>query len=359
MNEKVNKLLSQARKLADEDPEKTRLCEQAVRAAEQVKDDKSKYYALQDLIEVLVFSGYPEKALVQFGWCIAKCDQQPELYPLETILWKYKWMVEGAAKLPSISKNQLEQLLNNMQQHYQQAGYSLRPVLHSKALLAYHMGEIDKSLQSLQQSQGLSKDRYTDCNACVNDFRVSVLTAAKQDKTAFSAADIILQGHSRCTEVPHLTYSALLLPATRLGRLELGHQYLSKGYQLIKNNPTFLLQIGLQLQYCAYHALIEVGLKRFQRHLEWLIKSNTPGDRFEFELGAALLFKIVCTQNDKLHLSLPQQFSLYQADQYYQASVLFEYFWEQAISTANAFDERNENYHYRQIIEERSKLLTL
>ncbi|MEN3158335.1 hypothetical protein ABC502_08150 [Alkalimonas sp. NCh-2] len=344
----VNELLSQARRLPDGEPAKIRLNEQAISLADQGNDLGLQYKSRIALVEAAAFSGHPEKVLVNFGWCIAQCEKFPEQFPLPDILWKYKYVIACAVGFHSISRETLEQLLTNMHRHYEQAGFSLRPVHYMRAHMHLYAGEFEDCLQQLQISRGLEKDRFADCSACEVNFIVTALVALKRDQEAIQAAQPLLQGNEGCAEVPHLTFAALLSSTSRLGNKELGTLLLTSGYQLIRSNPEFLYQIGLQMQYCAEQALIDTGLERLQSHCDWLLASMDPGGRLQFQMGAAMVLNKALQQGQtSLVLRLPNSFALFNPAGEYSTQQLCEYFSQQALMAAQGFDQRNGNRYYQ------------
>lgn len=344
----VNDLILQASRLKDGDPLKIKLGEEAILLADQSNDINLKFRSRVSLIEDAAFAGQPEKALVNFGWCIAQCEKYPEQFPLTNMLWKYKYVIDCAIGFHSINRAKLEQLIDNMKQHYAQAGFSLRPVYYMQAQLYLNMGELDKSLEKLQISQGLESDRFADCAACEVHFMVVLLTAMNRHSEALNAAVPLIQGDQSCAEVPHLTLPELLITANQLGKDDLGLSLLTSGYQLIRDNSNFLSQIGLQIQYCATQNLIETGLDRLQNHYNWLFKNADQRGHFQYYLGVSMLLKFILkSDTDSLLLTMPKSFELYNENERYNPEILFNYFYKKASQIARAFDERNGNEFYQ------------
>lgn len=344
----VNDLILQASRLKDGDPVKIKLGEQAILLADQSNDINLKYRSRVSLIEDAAFAGQPEKALVNFGWCIAQCEKYPDQFPLTNMLWKYKYVIDCAIGFHSLSRAKLEQLLDNMKQHYAQAGFSLRPVHYMQAQLYLSMGELDKSLEQLQISQGLENDRFADCAACEVHFMIVLLTALNRYSEAINTALPLIQGNQSCAEVPHLTLPELLISASQLGKDDLGQMFLTSGYQLIRDNPNFLHQVGLQIQYCAIHNLIETGTDRIQNHYDWLSKNIDQRGHYQYYLGISMLLKSILNNGKtSIFLTMPKSFELYDENDRYNPKTLFDCFHNKALQIAKAFDERNGNDFYQ------------
>ncbi|TMO09557.1 hypothetical protein [Pseudoalteromonas sp. S558] len=354
----VNELMLEASRLKDGDPIKIKLGEQAILLADKSNDIELKYKSRVSLIEDAAFAGHPEKALVNFGWCIAQCEKFPEQFPLANMLWKYKYVIDCAIGFHSISRSKLELLMDNMQRHYTQAGYSLRPVHYMNAQLYLSTGELEKSLQQLQVSQGLENDRFADCAACEVHFMVVLLVALNRDSEAVNAALPLLQGSQSCAEVPHLTLPELLISASRLGNADLGKMLLTSGYQLVRDNSKFLHQIGLQIQYCAIHQLIETGMDRVLNHYDWLFKNIDQRGHYQYFIGVSMLLKSVHLDGKtSLLLAMPKSFELFNESGNYNPQALFDYFYSKALEIAEAFDRRNDNKFYQDQIEKKLAMI--
>src|SRR5215475_2021284 len=103
----VDELLMRA-SAAGNTPEGVELAEAAVREADASENIEGGYNARNQLIRHAVFSGFYEKALVAFSWCLAKADERPEQFGGYQLLWHYKWIIEELIHFPKISREQMD-----------------------------------------------------------------------------------------------------------------------------------------------------------------------------------------------------------------------------------------------------------
>ncbi|EMO76953.1 hypothetical protein LEP1GSC127_3969 [Leptospira kirschneri str. 200801925] len=74
------------------------------------------------LIEAGIFSGAIDKALISFSWCLSQVDQNPEKFSEEDLLWKYKWIIENLPAFPQIKKEQILEMLEDLEKRYEKTG---------------------------------------------------------------------------------------------------------------------------------------------------------------------------------------------------------------------------------------------
>jgi len=356
--ESMEQLLQQALALEDENPQKLHLLEQALNCAVTQNDLLKQYDTRVMIVAVASFSGKTEKALMHFGWCVSQHDNAPFVLPLKSLLWKYKYVMIIAPRFHTISRDKLTTLAENMDRHYRQAGYSIRPVKVCLAACTYFTGEATKGLPLFQQSLGYQRDDYADCAACELHLKVSLLVANGKDEEAVAHAQLLISGPALCAEVPHLTYSELLPACTRLDDQQLAQQCLTKGYQLIAANPDFLPQIGMQLQHCALNGLLELGLSRFHSHLHWWQSALCHWDLYEFELGAMLLFSAIAATQDEITLNLPDNFACYSTTGIVKTQLIADYFNQKLAVNARGFDQRNGNAFFGDRVTQAQALLS-
>jgi len=335
--------LKEASVLQDENPQKLHLLEQALNSAVTQNDLLKQYDTRLKIVEVASFSGKLEKALMHFGWCVSQHDNDPLIFPLKSLLWKYKYIMSIAPKFHTISLDKINTLEENMERHYRQAGCSIRPVKVTLASSTYFKGEATEGLSLFLQSLGYQRDYYADCVACELNLKVSLLVANAKDEDAVSQSQVLISGVNHCAEVPHLTYSELLPSCTRLGDEQLAQKCLTKGYQLIASNPVYLPQMGMQLQYCALNGLLALGISRFQGHIHWWQDALCHWSLYEFELGAMLLFIAAAAEQEEVTLNLPESFSCYSSTGVYKTQVLADYFKQKLMVNTRGFDQRNGN----------------
>jgi hypothetical protein len=354
--ERIEALLDEAHGLPP-GPSQIALLEEAARLADTHGFDEQGFEIREELIHSCTFSGYPEKSLVAFAWCLACCDRDPERYGVEDILWKYKWVAGSLSGFPQISREQIESMIADMKRRYQEAGAGLRPVYRLQCDLALDMGDFGAAREHQRRWESAPRDWLTDCVACEVDAAVYYHLLMGDAARAVAEAGPILAGRFCCTEVPHHTLARLLIPLLRLGRLEEAAECHRRGYRLIAGRREFVTHVANHLTYLALTDKYSRAVALLEKHLPLAMGMNHLSRQFVFYLAAALLLgRLVEKGKTRLPLRLPPQF---RADDEgnHDVAALLEWIQGDLDDLANRFDRRNGNdYHKRQIADHRELL---
>jgi hypothetical protein len=349
-SERIEALLDEAYGLPP-GPSQIALLEEAARLADTHGFDEQGFEIREELIHSCTFSGYPEKSLVAFSWCLARCDRDPELHGVEDILWKYKWVAGSLSGFPQISREQIDSMIADMKRRYQEAGAGLRPVYRLQCDLALDMGDFEAAREHQRRWESARRDWLTDCAACELDATVHYHLLMGESERAVEEAGPILAGRLRCNEVPHHTLARLLVPLLKLGRLEEAAECHQRGYRLIAGRREFVAYVANHLMYLALTDEYSRAVALFERHLPLATAMNHLSRRFVFYLAAAVLLgRLVENGKTRLPLRLPPQF---RADDQgnHDIAALLEWANGELDELAAKFDRRNGNdYHRRQII---------
>lgn len=152
--QRITELIDQAEEL-EYGPTKVALLEEAVREADTSTDLEAGFYARLELITAATFSGAKEKAMVAFSWCLGQVDANPEVFDEEDLMWQYKWVVEELVAYPQISRQQIGDMLEDMQRRYTRLGISLRPVHYLRWTNGMRMGDLDLAMAEARSEERL------------------------------------------------------------------------------------------------------------------------------------------------------------------------------------------------------------
>jgi hypothetical protein len=352
----VQKLTQRAGGLQD-GPAKVALLEEAVRLADTHNDTELGFKTREGLIKAGTFSGYPEKSLVAFSWCLAQSDREPEKFPERELLWEYKWVMSAAARFPQVSRQQIDEMIEDMTRRYQRCEAALRPVYKLRHRIAVEMGERKTARTYYRQWQEAKTGWPTDCPACERSDLVEYLVFEDEDELAVRAAAPILAGHLRCAEIPHLTLAVLLLPLLRLGRLEEAAACHEKGYRLVAGNREFIPQHGEHVAFLALTGNLARAARLLEKHLPWAAETAVLWRRFQFYLAARLLLERLRDAGEAaLTLHLPQSFPAYREGGRYEVAALAAWLDHELADLAARFDARNGNDYFTRRIADNLRL---
>ncbi len=323
--------------------ERLRRVEEAVEAADFYQNAELQFQARLKLIDASTFTGFIEKAIVAFSWCVALSDKEPDVYPSIALLWSYKWINLNMIQFSSISRERINATMKDFQKRYEAQGVSLRPVhcQHVRNHIALSADEerVRKALNDFVQSP---RDRYSDCAACEQNFLVSVCLFQKDFEKAKRYAAPIFNGTQSCAEVPHITYAIMTLPSFFEGELELAERYATQATRLCMGNRDFLEELSDVMAYRIATGKRDAALEIYKQCYRWDLETRMDWRQLKFCVSAALLFETF-DPSDLLTLNFPKDGEMYNARGEYQAQELVDFYTKKSQCIEKRFDERNGN----------------
>jgi hypothetical protein len=187
----------------------------------------------------------------------------------------------------------------------------------------------------------------------VADGNVDFLLFVGKNSQALKAAQPILEGRMKCSEVPQRTYALVLLPLLQEGRLEEAAAYHQKGYRQIARNPKFIAPVGQHLTFLTLTDNLAKGVKLLEKHLPAALATVGLAWRFKFYLAARLLVLRLAEQGkESLKLRWPKTVPVANEAGKYAVSDLADWLDGQLHELAGRFDERNGNDSFKRKITE-------
>ena len=322
---------------------KVRLLEEAVRLADAHADTGMGYMLRDALIDAATFGGFPDKALVAFAWCRGQQKKDPKRFDPEGMLWKQKWVVGRIKEFPHITRKQIADALDDMEQCFTLADAGRRSVLKLRYSAAREMGDDAEAERLWAAWLETPRDHLTDCRACELDDELDHHVDKGEWAQALRKAKPILEGRQGCAEIPHLTFGTLLYPLFKLGELEQAREYHRRGYPMVAKNREFLTTVGEHMEFLSLTDNLSRGLTLLEKHLGWALDHPSYRDRFTFYASAAFLLERILAEGerDTVSLRLTKAFPEYRADCGYEVKALHAWVHGQARDIAARFDKRN------------------
>ena len=341
-DERLEELMIQAEEL-DNTPAKVAILEEAVREADALGDIDQAFYVRQELVRAATFSGYKEKAMVAFTWCLGQFDKDPDRFGDFDLLWQYKWVLGSITDFPQISREQIVRMQDDFESRLQTQGYGLRASHYLRFDNFKDMGDMEVADDYFKKWRAAPNDMMADCRACEQNRMVDMHIAMRRDEQALKQAEPILQGRLSCAEIPHATYSKVLLPLMRLGRFEEARECYQKGYRMISRNQEFLLEAAEHLLFLVRDGELAKGARLLEKHLGWALASTALYRRLHFYLAAEALLLKLARKGRPRKLRLPRELPCHRDDDTYQPAELAAWFTMQANELLERFDRRNGN----------------
>jgi hypothetical protein len=348
----VNELLLRAWSLGNS-PEQVAVAEEAARLADTHGDVGLAWEAREVLIEAATFSGFPEKALLAFTWCLGQCDRDPERFDERRLLWQYKWVAADLPYFPQVEKRRILEIHDDMARRYERCGQSLQPIYKVRWLAAMRMGERDLAEEYYRKTQDAPRDVGSDCDACELDDQVAYQLYTEDYERAFATAKPILEGDMTCASVPHVTYASLLLPLLRLGRIEEAVRLHRVGFSLVSDCRKFVDAVANHIEFLTLTRNLEQAARIVSNGLGAAIATTDLDDRFEFFRSSLLLCLSLEGSKDAPSVRLPGNFPLSAPT----ATELRQWFEREAQDLAKRFDTRNGTTAYADSLADGRSLL--
>ena len=256
-------------------------------------------------------------------------------------------MVNVICDFPQISREQIYEMLDDMEQRFRNAGYGLRAVYRYRYRTERFFGNRGEATKLYNRAEELSKDGMSDCAACETDEQASFRLYCGEDERALSVAEPLLLGRQKCRSVPQRTYSKVLLPLLRLGRREEAWQYHMRGYSMIEHDRGMLDYLCEHLVFLSLYDDLNNAARLLEKHYVWTEENTNVFERFMFYRAAWLFLELAAEAgDDQLELQLPRSFPLYSEDGLYQTAALKDWFESRARELAKKFDQRNGNDYF-------------
>lgn len=325
-----------------------RLLEEAVNLAESTRDLDLIFEARKRLASAATFGGHPEKLLPAFAWCLAHFQREPDRFAQHRyqLLWYFKYVLNAACQFPQMSSEQFYGLHQQMADMYLKSGYNLRPVHYMRFNFALSSGDLPTAQQAYDDYRAVPRDGMADCVACESNTESGFFADLGDLEKSLQVAGPILAGKQKCSSVPHSTFSNVLRTLALLGRYEEADEFQRKGYRLIRDNPSFVGYVGLQIAYLVHRDRRTTAMRMLERRLAAALSTHKLSSRHQFYVAARRLLVASAEQRPTCKLTLPPEFPLYDPSGEYELSALIAWFDQEIAAIAERFDQRNGNRFY-------------
>ncbi|HTJ39717.1 MAG TPA: hypothetical protein VL738_41405, partial [Dactylosporangium sp.] len=267
------------------------LVEQVMQHADAGGHDELRLASRLFATSAYVQGGEPAKSFVTFSWCRAEYDAHPERFDADdehTLLWHFKFMVNGLLKFPAVPLARTYDVLDDMERRYRAGGHSLHAVYSHRYQVAAHVGD-PAAEEWYAKWNAAPRDSNSDCAGCDPGAKVDHLIGLGRDEEAVAMAAPVLAGRLTCVEQPQSILTSLLVPYVRTGRLDEAADAHRQAYRRLRGNLADLQSIGAHIEFCARTGNEARGLELVQRHLPWLDRAPSPQADMWFSASAALL----------------------------------------------------------------------
>jgi len=331
MRSRFNGLRSQVWELPN-GKQKMSVMEEAIRVADEHLTPSDAYEARMSYSNMAVDSGYPERLLVSFSWCLAEFDRSPGEHSAHMIMWHYKWVLGKVWQLSQIGTGEIERIFADFKERCLKLGYSLRP--YYQQLVNYNLakGELVEAQRCYKEWKTAKRDHFSDCSACEQNLYGRYYFDLNQNKRGMRLLKPILEGKIRCRSVPQTTYVSMIEPLLKMGQFEQAKETAKKAIRSLEG-AAYLTEFGLMLEYYAL-ADMPKAVKLIERTLPFGLECRMPWTRLQYFVSVRLFLQQWHSLGRRRKLAIP-------------AHVTSEWVEQEIARLAEAFDRRNGNSYCR------------
>lgn len=191
-------------------PEKLKGLEQLLKNEEL--NDKLKQWFGVELVRCYQYQHKYDKALALYPTLLQRATKNPEEYYGFSTLWMYKWMIDNLCDISYFSKDIIENAVNDFEKYVLQMGYGQAVVYNYRYKVKKYMGYIDQAQELFKKYKALKTPSELDnCKACVVSDEVDFLLRQGEIKKAWKKAGPLLQRKLSCTSQPQALISNMLV----------------------------------------------------------------------------------------------------------------------------------------------------
>ncbi|KIO76360.1 hypothetical protein TH53_15540 [Pedobacter lusitanus] len=281
-----------------------------------------------------------------FSWMLNAYDENPKNYSVNTLLWRYKWVIGELFSNPDVPLAQIQLVLEDYKRRAVEQGFNLRSYYTKQLHDALNQKDSAASRKYLDLVNALPTDGISDCRACEVDNEVSFLINEGDFKEAFSRAQPLLQKQYSCAHVPLITLCNLCYMAIKDHRIkEAADLFMEAEQELLgkESDSTLITSMGMLIVYL-FHTDKTTGWNYAERYLPWALECEA-NKKFFFSMHLAEALKLE-DQENIVRLKLPDAHPLYKASDTYAVKDLYDFYYQQAIDYAYRFDKRNGNSNF-------------
>ncbi|MBT28103.1 MAG: hypothetical protein CMO01_00470 [Thalassobius sp.] len=297
--------------------------------------------------------GYHDRSIATFPWLLSHAEKHPEIINQASILILYITIINGITEFPNISLEQIKQVLNEMKEWYLKTGFSLQECYKISRHAMLEMGRVEDADHYLELAKKAAPGIFIHEPGAFDAF--SEVTYADHLGNYQEAIDIaapLLKGFPLTYDI-HAPFSALSTSFLATGKMDyaihcfnfsqrkhhgLEYNHLWYGYKFL-----FFLVIAKNM---------DAAVNNFRKFFKRAAAGHAKGLSFLYYLSASFFLKEYSKTNETItYLPMLGSFAHYQQSQEYSCIVLLDWLEKEIQTLAVAFNKRNGNEFFTDLIE--------
>lgn len=344
-SEHVNRLMVEASQLAD-GPAKVSLIELAVGIADSHQDLDLAFEVRKILLGACLTADNSALMLVTFTWCLAQHDRDPERFPLERILFEFRWVVSSLPTFPEITLTKIRDMQAEMARRYESVGASLRSYWLMSRKMAVDMGDINSASAASEELYRSPCDWLEDGDETELGFEITYRLIREEFDLALKAAWPFVMREMYSPHFEGQACADVLFPLLRENRAAEAMQFHRRGYRLRSKQIRHLDSIAKHIAFMALTDNLGRSLRLLERHLPEAMQTSNAFNRLRFLIDVLPLFdRLLISGKETIKIRLPLEYLKGETERHSVAE-LRQWIHDVASKLAATFDARNGNAYY-------------
>jgi hypothetical protein len=308
--------------------------------------------------------GYPDvRKFVAFSWCLGHFNRDRQRFGFATaqLIHGLDWISAVAYAYPQFTLEQIWGMLEQLRDFRQSHGHSLRPVYEKFWRTALCVGDEGKLRRYFALWKRTPADDGRRCPACESHIWLDYWSFRNKHERAVAAGEPNLAQRScyRCEGFVPWNLCKLLRSLVQVGRPQdaeeaYRHSSLAMARALSHGGDSnlYLYALAQQLAYLRHTANFSKGVDLLEKHLPVAQKTDDIDNRYRFYTVSAAFLRRLAEDRASASLRLPQTFPQRNEEGRYALAALADCLEEQTAALGAAFNKRNGNQHYVNMVRE-------
>jgi tetratricopeptide (TPR) repeat protein len=271
---------------------RSQAAERQVRLVDAEGPDAARAYALGTLVEAYQWGGEVDRSFVAFARLLRWWDEHPEHFDAHDrhgLFWSFKWMISGLADFPTVSADQIDRTLADMERRYALAGNGMDAVAYERFAWARQRGLPDAET-AYQAWIATPRDDFSQCEACDPGDRAAWLLATGRAEEGVRLIERTLTEDPSCASEPADMLSYLAEAYLDAGRTQDAARTHRRAVAALAEAESDMVGArGRRARMLARGGQVDRALRAIEADQQYLTGGDTPYSRLAFArlVGAA------------------------------------------------------------------------
>ena len=334
----IQRILIKKNEIAQPD-DRINFIKNAITIADAHNDTQWGFDLRLDLINEESYTSRCTESIPAFAWVLNAYDNDPELFELERIISRYRWIINQAFRTTEVSIAQINEIFFDYKIRLRKHGYSLRSYYATKIDFAFslnNVNEVRRNMDLLVSEDANSFDYW------INELYNEIELALKLNKFDY-AAQLERQISEEDLKYPYYPlgiYATFVLYCVLRKKYNKACEYFLKAEEClarIGNDQSAITCIGKLILYLSITDK-DMAWRYFERYVNWSI----DGDDYSTAFFSMYVLNLLKGKEERV-LQVSPRLAWYRADNTYNTSDLYKYYHDTATNLTKRFDKRNGN----------------